>query len=216
MRAAPAKFLFDDDFGASGEAKPSVSLAEHAAKIKEAEAAGYARGFAEAQAAARTNAQAHTTAGLERIGAALEALHHGLAAVEARLETEAVEVAVAVARKLAPTLVARQPLVEIEALATDCFRHLAASPHVVVRVNDALHAAASEELGAIVKRGGLENRLIVLAESDIAPGDCRIEWADGGITRDGAATAAAIEQLVTRYIDARLAEAHPTSSGDDQ
>ena len=31
---------------------------------------------------------------------------------------------------------------------------------------------------------GFEGRLVVLAEPEIAPGDCRIEWADGGVVRD--------------------------------
>ena len=37
---------------------------------------------------------------------------------------------------------------------------------------------------------------MVLAEPDIAPGDCRIEWADGGISRDSAATEHAIDEAV--------------------
>ena len=73
----------------------------------------------------------------------------GLAAVEARLETEAVEVAVAVARKLAPELIAREPFAELAALAAGCFRQLVAAPHVVVRVNDALHERAREMLEEI-------------------------------------------------------------------
>ena len=48
---------------------------------------------------------------------------------------------------------------------------------------------------------------MVLAAPDIATGDCRIEWADGGITRDSAATAAAIEEAVGRYVEAKLAAA---------
>ena len=43
----------------------------------------------------------------------------------------------------------------------------------------------------------------MLAEPDIAPGDCRIEWADGGINRDRAATEAAIDEAVARYVAAR-------------
>ena len=42
--------------------------------------------------------------------------------------------AVAVAGKLAPELIAREPFAEISALATECFRHLVATPHVVVRI----------------------------------------------------------------------------------
>ncbi len=105
---APAKYLFDHDFAAAGAGKPSsIALAEHAARLKDVEAAGYSRGFAAAQAEAKTDAERRSAAALERIAAALEGLDRGLAAVEARLETEAVEVAVAVARKLVPELVAK-------------------------------------------------------------------------------------------------------------
>ena len=37
----------------------------------------------------------------------------------------------------------------------------------------------------------------------MAPGDCRIEWADGGLVRDRAATEAAIGEAVSRYVAAR-------------
>ena len=198
---APAKYLFDTDFAAGGGGKSSIGLAEHAAKLKEAEAAGHDRGLA----AARAEAEQRAAATLERIAAALESLDCGLSAVAARLETEAVAVAVAVAKKLAPDLVAREPFAEIAALATDCFRHLVASPHVVVRVNDALHQTARERLDEMVRSRGLDSRLVVLAEPDIASGDCRIEWADGGITRDSADITAAIDEAVARYLDARRA-----------
>ena len=78
---------------------------------------------------------------------------------------------------------------------------------MVVRVNDALQATAREKLDEIARGRGLDSRLVVLAKPDIAPGDCRIEWADGGIHRDSAATAAAIDEAVARYINARLAAA---------
>ncbi len=42
--------------------------------------------------------------------------------------------AVAVASKLAPELIAREPLAEISALATECFGHLVKAPHVVVQI----------------------------------------------------------------------------------
>jgi flagellar assembly protein FliH len=207
MGSAPAKFLFDNDFAAGGRSsKPTISLTEHAAKVAQAEAAAHARGFADAQ----TTAEHKAAATLERIAGLLQGLDRSLAAVEARLETEAVEVAVAVARKLVPALIAREPLAEISALASDCFRHLVASPHVVVRVNEALHASAHERLEEIIRRLSLESRLVVLGEPEIAPGDCRIEWADGGICRDNAALTATIDQAVHRYISARL-EAAPKS-----
>jgi len=204
MVSAPAKFLFDNDFANGGRSsKPTISLTEHAEKLAQAETAAHARGFAEAQ----SKAEQRAAAALERIAGLLQALDRSLAAVHARLETEAVEVAVAVAKKLAPTLIEREPLAELSSLAADCFRHLVASPHVVVRVSDTLHASAQERLSEIIRRLGLESRLVVLGEPEIAPGDCRIEWADGGISRDSAAMTAAIDQAVTRYIGGRLESA---------
>ena len=94
-------------------------------------------------------------------------------------------------RKLAPALIAREPLAEIEALATGIFRQLLASPHVVVRVSDKLYDAARVKLEEIAQQTGFEGRLVMLAEPDIAEGDCRIEWADGGVTRDRAAARSA-------------------------
>ena len=77
----------------------------HATKLQEADAAAYARGVEQGTQAARAEAEQRCTFAIERILAALEALGQQLGAIEARLETEAVEVAVAVARKLMSSLV---------------------------------------------------------------------------------------------------------------
>jgi flagellar assembly protein FliH len=207
MRGSPAKFLFDQDFTPTREVKPTVALAEHEAELREAEAVGYRRGCMAAEAAALADAEQRLAAAIERIAATLEALSLGLTAVEARLETEAVEVAVAVAKKLAPALIEREPLAEISALAINCFRNLVAAPHVVVRVNEAQHASVSQKIEEVARARGAGSHLVVLAEPDIALGDCRIEWADGGVNRDRDAVMAAIDEAVSRYVHARLAMA---------
>ena len=120
------------------------------------------------------------------------------------METEAVEVAVAVARKLCSELIAREPLGEITALVSDCFSHLVATPHLVVRINDAaLRGRPREDRTAWPAQSGFEGRLVILAEPDIATGDCRIEWADGGVVLERAAIEAKISELVGRYLASR-------------
>jgi flagellar assembly protein FliH len=203
----PAKFLFDHDFAATAKAKPTVPLAVHEAGLQEADASGYQRGFAAAKAEILDEAEQRSAAGLERIATTLEAVMRGLSGVEARLETEAVDVAVAVAKKLAAALIEREPLAEISALAMDCFRHLVNAPHVVVRVNEDQHASVGKPIEEMVRTRGLAGHLIVLAEPDIQTGDCRIEWADGGVNRDRSATESAIDDAVARYVKARLAAA---------
>jgi flagellar assembly protein FliH len=211
--AAPAKFMFDVDFATGAgrnHAGAAVPFAEHALRIAEAETSAHRRGYAEAQADAKLEGERRVAEAMERIAASLDQANKALEAVEARLECEAVEVAVAVARKLSPALIAREPFAEISALASECFRELASSPHVAVRVNDALYAEAREKLESIARARNFEGRLVVLAEPDIAVGDCRIEWADGGINRDSTAAEVTIGAAVTSYISARrsVANAH--------
>jgi flagellar assembly protein FliH len=204
--SAPAKFLFDTDFAGEADGKPAeptITLAEHAVKLAEAATAAHRRGFAEAQTDAGVETDRRIAGALERIATSVAVANDALHAIETRLECEAVEVAVAVARKLAPALIAREPFAEISALASECFRQLIASPHIAVRVNDALYAAAKEKLDDIVRARSFEGRLVVLAEPDIAVGDCRIEWADGGINRDSAAADAVISEAVAGYVSAR-------------
>ena len=207
MMSAPAKFLFDQDFATAAEVKPAIAIAVHEAALLAADASGYQRGFAAAKAEVLAEAEQRAAAALERIALGLGDLNRGLAAVATRLETEAVDVAVAVAKKLAAALIEREPLAEISALAMDCFRHLVTAPHVVVRVNDAQHASVGKPIEEMVRARGLASHLVVLAEPEIQTGDCRIEWADGGVNRDRSATEAAIDEAVSRYVKARLAAA---------
>ena len=199
---APAKFLFDLDFAAGSRRKPTVTLAEHATTLAAAEDSARQRGYAEGQRDAEVEIGRRIASTLEGIATGIAATGAALQAIEARLECEAVEVAVAVARKLAPNLIEREPFAEISALA-GCFRELVAAPHIVVRVNDGLYAAAREKIDDIARAQALAGRLVVHGEPNVAPGDCRIEWADGGVHRDAGAADRAIGEAVARYISAR-------------
>jgi flagellar assembly protein FliH len=202
--AAPAKFLFDVDFAApeKGREKPATP-AEIAQKIADAEARAYRAGYDAAQHEARVESDRRSALALEEIGLALRGIATRFSGIEARMETEAVDVAVAVARKLCTELIAREPLGEITALVADCFAHLVSTPHLVVRINDTLYEAAREKIERLAKQSGFEGRLVILAEPAIATGDCRIEWADGGVVLDRAAIEAKISELVGRYMAPR-------------
>jgi flagellar assembly protein FliH len=199
--ASSAKFMFDEDF-ATG-AKPTITVVEADRRREDAEALAHRKGFALGQAHARGEASQRIAAALGVIADGLSRLDAALNGIEARLETEAVEVSVAVAAKLAPALIAREPFAEISALANECFHQLVAAPHIVVRVGADIYDAAKEKLEEIARAKGFEGRLVVLSDDAITPGDCRIEWADGGINRDSAATLSAIDDMVGRYVAAR-------------
>ncbi|MHC2562046.1 FliH/SctL family protein [Bradyrhizobium liaoningense] len=203
--AAPAKFLFDTDFAAPERTtrEKAATAAEIAQKIAEAEARAYQQGFAAGQHEAKAESDRRVALAMEEINIAIRGVASGIGNIETRMETEAVEVAVAVARKLCADLVAAEPLGEVVALVKDCFSHLVATPHLVVRINDALYDAAREKIERLAKQSGFEGRLVILAEPEIATGDCRIEWADGGVVLEHGAITAKIDEMVGRYIASR-------------
>jgi flagellar assembly protein FliH len=201
---APAKFLFDLDFSVPDKARErAASTAEIAEQIAAAEARGHRAGLEAGQREAKADSDRRAALALEAIGTAIRTIATGFSGIEGRMESEAVNVAVSVARKLCSELVAREPLAEVAALVSDCFRHLVSTPHLVVRINDQLYDAARERIEAIAKQSGFQGRLVILAEPDIAGGDCRIEWADGGVVLERAAIETKINELVGRYIASR-------------
>ena len=202
--AAPAKFLFDMDFGAPDKTRErAATSAEIAEKIAAAEARAYRDGYEAAQREAKAESDRRAALALDEIGVAIKGIASRFSGIEARMETEAVDVAVAVARKLCSELIAAEPLAEMSALVSDCFSHLVSTPHLVVRINDALYDAAREKIERQATQSGFEGRLVILAEPGIATGDCRIEWADGGVVLERAAIEAKINELVGRYMASR-------------
>jgi len=202
--AAPAKFLFDTDFSAPEKTRElAVTPAEIAQRVATAEARAYRDGYDAAQREAKAEADRRMATALEEIKTTMQGVASRFSEVETRMETEAVDIAVAIARKLSAALVAAEPLGEITGLISDCFAHLVATPHLVVRINDALYENARERIETLAKRSGFEGRLVILAEPEIANGDCRIEWADGGVVLERVAIDAKINELVGRYMASR-------------
>jgi flagellar assembly protein FliH len=186
-----SRFLFDNDFrgGAGGDARQRKAVAEAEERGR---AAGLAAGLAQAQ---------HSIPG--RLAQAVERLAHEagalLADAEARqagLEEEAVAFALAFARKLAGEAVNANPLGPIAQAAKAAFGHLRAVPHLAVRVNAALVGEVEMLMQKLAREHGFEGRIIVLGEPEIALGDARLEWADGGLVRARAATEAALAQTI--------------------
>jgi flagellar assembly protein FliH len=202
--AAPAKFMFDMDFAAPDKTREKApTAADIAQKVANAEAKAYRDGFDAAQREAKVESDRRAALALEEIGIAIKGIAQRFAGIENRMETEAVDVAVAVARKLCSELIAAEPLAEITGLVSDCFSHLVSTPHLVVRISDSLYEEARERIEKLAKQSGFEGRLVILAEPSIATGDCKIEWADGGVVLERAAIETKINELVGRYMASR-------------
>jgi flagellar assembly protein FliH len=202
--AAPAKFLFDMDFSAPDKARERPATpSEIAQRIAAAESCAYRDGHEAGQREAKAESDRRAALALEEIGIGIRGIAARFAGIETRMETEAVDVAVAVARKLCSALIAGEPLGEITGLVGDCFAQLVSTPHLVVRINEQLYESARERIERLAKQSGFEGRLVILAEPEIETGDCKIEWADGGVVLERAAIEAKINELVGRYMASR-------------
>ena len=197
---ATQKYQFDISFdhGAdAAEAAATPAAAAHirhnAADLVAARDQGFAAGAAAGAAEARATIEQATADGLAAIAARLKALHDLHAETAERSVHGAVAAAIAIVRKLRPELARRHELVEIEALLSRTLETLREEPRVVVRVADGLLDPLRDRLDDMARATGFEGRLVLLADAAITPGDCRIEWADGGVERDTASLWRAIE-----------------------
>jgi flagellar assembly protein FliH len=180
-------------------------LARLAKEIEAARAEGYATGYAAGEQARGALETARIANAVERLADVARRLLSTMDEDRTRLEAEAVELAIATARILAKGLVEREPLHEITRLVHEALNSLRNAPHLVLRVAPDL----VEPIDARIKRLGFERgydgRMIVLGDPDLPPGDCHIEWADGGMSRSRRDSEAAIARAVQRYIEARAA-----------
>ena len=188
MSTNASKYLFDYDFRSPGGVK---NLA-----LQQAEERAFAQGLAEGRRQAASEPEAQLASAMRRLAEAAVSLLAGRDAHQARLEEEALAFAAALGRKLAGRALAAQPFEAIADAARASFQHLRGVPHLVVRVNDTLVDAVEAQVQRLSRDHGYEGRLVVMGEPEIAPGDGRIEWADGGIVREQARIEAAVEQAL--------------------
>jgi flagellar assembly protein FliH len=210
---SPARFNFDLDFQASPQPVqrqkprepevPTVDLITHLVQLGEADAKGRAEGMAAGRASAEARAAERLADEAGRIARTCQALIQTIDAERLTVERQAVELALTIARKLAGRLIEREPLAEIRALLAECLGPLRRAPHLVIRINAADSDAIRPHVDKLVKETGFEGRMVILGEDDMAQGDCKIEWADGGIVRDSSQVEVEIDASIGRYLTAR-------------
>jgi flagellar assembly protein FliH len=184
--AAAKKFMFDTDFRGNGR------KAVDEAALEAARAEGFHSGLDHAR---------HESG--QQLGALLSQLvrqsERLLAQQDERLaqiEAQAAQLAIATARSLAGAALADKPLVQLLAAARECLAHARHAPHLAIRVHESLVETVEGKLSGLARETGFAGRIVVLGEPDIAIGDGRLEWADGGIAIERAELDEAVDRAV--------------------
>lgn len=194
----PAAYSFDLDLssvgGRPGAVRGLVPRQEYETELARARDEARKLGLTEAIAAA----EARIADSASRIAVAAAQLLSKLDRECEIARRDAAALALATARTLAGTLIDARPLAEIEALIESCLGPLRTVPHLVIRLRTDDADALRQRLEPLAERAGFNGRLLVLGEDRMPAGDCRIEWADGGIVRDREKALAAIETAIDR------------------
>lgn len=203
MAATPARFTFDLDLGRKREKSRVLSEAAIDELVQQARMDGFAEGFKEGEKSVAAVAAQELAAAAVALADRSAAMNLALDEARHRAVTEAVDLAAGIGRKLATHLIAREPIAELHALIAECLSSLEGVPHLVIRCTpdlaDAIRTAAEAEMAT----SGFGGRLVVLGDPEIATGDGRLEWVDGGLVRDSDALWAEIDQHIRAYLEAR-------------
>ena len=213
------KYLFDTDFGMPRIAAVDMGHAETVEVIEEEPPPPPPPTFSEEELTlAREQAYDQgRQAGHQEAAQSLEqmigmslatAVHHlqNLGAAQAadaeNVAKEAAAVAVAIVRKLHPEFARRYGLEEVEAAVLDCLRNLDRTPKVTLKVHPELVEAVKEKIEGLAERAAFDGKLGVVADGSLGPGDCRVEWGDGGAERDQSAVWSQVDQAVEAALGA--------------
>lgn len=197
------KFMFGTDFREGG--RRAAGEAEIAAARTE--------GFQAGEAQARREAEGQLNGLVAQLARSAERLLAQDDARAADIELEAARVAIATAQGLAGAALAEKPLAAIEHAVRECLSHARHAPHLVLRVNEDAVEAVEVLIKRLAQQGGFAGKLVVLGEPDIAQGDGRIEWADGGFTVDAQGLSRLVEQAVLTVFGAAAGQAGQHNPG---
>lgn len=205
------KFIFDTNFGSDLPNRGPAAPTAEETSIEDARTQGYNEGFAAGEKEAANRADQGLRDAMETLASNAGGLLAALDATSATMRAEATEMAGLIARKLAPALIATRPQTEIEAVLRNCLSHLNREPHIILRVSSDLVDSMKDAVDHMAMERGLSGRIILLGEGSMAPGDCLVEWADGGVERDREAIEDDIDNIIDRYINT-IAPKHKASS----
>ncbi|HTQ12294.1 MAG TPA: FliH/SctL family protein [Rhizomicrobium sp.] len=172
-----------------GELDSMLSLARN-----EGLGAGQVRAMEDTAHAARDTISA-IDAALARLREELHAVREG-----------AVQVALAAARRLARTALARFPHEEVEDTLRQAMHQAVGEPRLTLRAAPDVAEALKARIAEIAHDEAFDGRVQISAEPHLHGADCRIEWRGGGLERSEAAIAAALEALASRHFSTSAQE----------
>lgn len=199
------KYLFDNAFDAAQPARPAPTRRFSEVELKAACDAAFAQGREAGRRETEGGREQLVARSTAAVAEGLQAIQRIGAELEQRMTRWALQSAVGMLQKLFPELVRRHGQAEIEALVVGTLHDLEDEPRVVVRLPAAMIEPMQPAVADLCRQAGFVGRLLLIEDESVVPGDCRVEWAEGGIERQAQRLWTDIERRVARLL------AHPIS-----
>jgi flagellar assembly protein FliH len=135
------------------------------------------------------------------IGQVAAAVLAAIQAMDGEIEairSEAANLAVTAAKKLARAALAASPEAELTEALHVALHQAIGEPRVVVKTSPLLAQSIQARANEIAHIEGYEGRMQFVADGGLFDADCRIEWRGGGIERAQAALEHALDELVAQ------------------
>lgn len=193
------KFTFDTEFAGAEDRQAASARARQKQTLTTEELEALT---ASARNEGENNAAARAAESLDRTIAALTisiraALDNSHAEVEA-VRAEAAEIAMAMARKIAPAALAALPAGDVEIALRQAMHQAIGEPRITLRAAPQVVDVLEARLTDIAHEEGYEGRVMIAADPAMQGADCRIEWRGGGAERSEQTIEDALNALIAR------------------
>lgn len=204
------KFTFDDDF----ENDTGGSLSQ--SKMEEIRAAAFNQGQEAGRIEALDSLEQNCNDLLENILTAAQNLAARQDEQIALMNKETAKLAFSIIEKLAPALVVKTPLAEIELLVNQCLKNSPLEPRLVIRVDEGILPGLQDKLDDMKRTHGFPGQVILISSPMAHISDCRVEWANGGVDRDFDSLMETIKNTIQLFINAPEETNISATGGIDQ
>jgi flagellar assembly protein FliH len=206
---------------------PPVYTEEQGAQmVADAEKKGHEAGFSEGHKQGFEEAHQQIMESLEKavgdvesvIAEKLDQIDEQQKRANAKINEDAIHVALGVIRKLAPAWSKQYQLTEIEDIIRQCLANLFEAPKVMIKVNPDLETDVRAAAERIAESRGFSGKVVIVGEPEVAVGDCMVSWGDGTAVRDSARVWSEINTVIDNAMALHASEHDlpPSDMGDPE
>ncbi len=195
------KFEFDTQFDGGVNKKEAETKALHLKELDETRAQAIEEGFEQGQQQALAGIEAQTNETVARIEASLNQFYQQFSLIEQQLKQDSINLAYAVASRLVPTLLDKQPEQEILTLIHECLESATDVHSIVILVHEEMIERINPHIERLSIQMGDTVEIKLKGDSTMAIQDCIIEWPNGGASRDWNAINQSIEKTINQWLN---------------